>query len=78
MGGIVVKRAIGMCGLVAAIGMCGCSHEPEPHQPTVAEIQAQIEKVKADPKMPANVKAMVTGQLQGALARAQHPSKSGS
>lgn len=62
--------AILSCAL--AFALCGCSpREEEPKPKTVAEVQAEIDKVQNDPKMPPGVKSMVLGLLQNQKEKAQ-------
>ena len=54
--------------LVAAAGLAllaGCSRPEQPRRPSLSEIEAQIASVQNDPKIPANVKPMILGNLEG-------------
>ncbi len=66
--------AASCAGLLSTVG---CSREPQPHRQSASEIDAQIVKVQNDPKMPANIKSMVIGQLQGQKQRVAKESPRG-
>jgi hypothetical protein len=57
--------------------LVGCSREEKPKPKTVASVQAQIDNVKNDTKMPPRIKAMVLGQLQAERQRVQQQGAQG-
>lgn len=71
--------AIAAFGCAAGLGvtLSGCHREEQPHVKTAAEIQAQIDKVQNDPKMPPQIKEMVLGKLRGAKQTVERKADSG-
>ncbi len=66
-----------MLGAVACLFAVGCRREPEVKVKTPDEVKAEIRKVEADTKMPANVKGMVLGLLRKELEQAEKHAKQG-
>lgn len=65
-----------ICALVlACVG--GCSREEKPTPKTVSSVQAQIDNVQKDTKMPPNIKAMVLGQLKAEMERVKRQEAQG-
>lgn len=64
------KKAVAAACLLA-LALAGCAREEGPKPKTPAQIQSEMEKVRNDPKMPPNIKAMVLGHLQGEMQRVQ-------
>lgn len=65
-----------MLACALAVSLCGCSQEEKPKAHTVTEIQAQIDKVQNDSRIPDQAKGMILGHLQHEkeLAQKQPPS----
>lgn len=69
-----MRRVLPALACAAVFGLsvlAGCHREEQPKPHTLSDIQAQIDKVKSDPNMPANVKPMVLGMLEGEKQRLQ-------
>jgi len=66
---MIIRASIAVC--VLALVVSGCSRQQGPTPKTPAQIQAEMDKVRNDPKMPPNIKNMVLGHLQGEMQRVQ-------
>jgi len=67
------RSAFAALGCAAALiaAAPACRRDEQPHVKTAAEIQADIDKVQNDPKMPPQIKEMVLGKLRGAKQTAE-------
>ncbi len=67
----ILRLLTALLALAACALLFGCSREPAPKVKTPDQVKAEIEKVQKDPKMPANVKAMVLGLLRKELEQSE-------
>ncbi|MGC8668118.1 MAG: hypothetical protein ACP5VE_08400 [Chthonomonadales bacterium] len=66
-----MKKQAAAAACLLALFAAGCSHQDGPKPKTPSQIQAEMDKVRNDPKMPPNIKNMVLGHLQGEMQRVQ-------